>query len=196
MHASAAELSRLRRLSVSEAIELTAISMLDAERLFSCVDASRQSLRKWLPWVDETLSVADVRTFARESIAAQADGAAVQMCIREHGDVVGTIGLRPVDWANGRGWIGYWLTETARGRGLMTESARSLVTCAFARLGLHRLDIVCAAGNSPSRAVAERLGFELEGTAREAMVVCGRHVDLVTYAALARRWRCGRAQVE
>ena len=168
--------------------------MPDAGEVFAAVDASRASLRLWLPWVDGTRSVSDVREFIRTSEAEQAGGTSVQMCIREDGVVVGMVGLRPVDWANRRGWLGYWLAGAARGRGVMTASCRALADCAIGDLGLNRLDIVCASANGPSRAVAERLGFELEGTAREAMFVGGRCLDLVTYAALARWWRRGRAE--
>ncbi len=196
MHASAASMSRLRRLAVSDRVELRAVRLPDAPELFAAVDASRGSLGRWLPWVDGTRSLSDTRDFIRVSAADHGAGASVQMCIREGGTLVGMVGLGPVDWANRRAWLGYWLAEGARGRGIMTESARALARHAIGELGLNRVDLVCAADNLPSRAVAERLGFELEGTSREAMFVRGRCLDVVTYAALARRWRCGGAGAE
>ena len=60
----------------------------------------------------------------------------------------------------------------------MTRAVRALATHAFTALGLHRLEIQAATDNARSRAVAERVGFAYEGTARGAemlalMLGCG-----------------------
>ena len=74
--------------------------------------------------------------------------------------------------------IGYWLAEPHNGRGHMTAACLALVDHGFDALRLYRAVIRAATGNAPSRAVAERLGFRLEGVEREAQLVKGEFVDL------------------
>jgi ribosomal-protein-serine acetyltransferase len=47
----------------------------------------------------------------------------------------------------------------------------------------------CAAGNTGSRMVAERLGFSQEGVMRQAAWLNDRFVDHVMYGLLAQEWR-------
>ncbi|MGA5196336.1 GNAT family N-acetyltransferase [Streptomyces exfoliatus] len=72
---------------------------------------------------------------------------------------------------DGGAWeIGYWLAEGHRGSGYMTEIARALAHWAFTGLGCTRLVWRAEFGNAASRAVAERVGFVVEGVQRAALV--------------------------
>ena len=90
-------------------------------------------------------------------------------------DVLGAVGLTerlPAVFE-----VGYWLTPSARGRGLATESVRAACRFAFDVLGAQRVEWQAAVGNNPSRAVAERSGITIEGTARHRLTVDGRPAD-------------------
>ena len=73
--------------------------------------------------------------------------------------------------------LGYWLTPSARGRGLMTEAARLACDFAFDHLHAQRVEWQAAVGNVRSRAVAERLGFRFEARARHRLSLAGRPHD-------------------
>jgi RimJ/RimL family protein N-acetyltransferase len=60
-----------------------------------------------------------------------------------------------------------------------------MVAWAFDVRGLRRVEWRCVPENEPSRAVARRLGFRLEGTLREAFDYDGRVWDLEVWALLA-----------
>jgi ribosomal-protein-serine acetyltransferase len=78
----------------------------------------------------------------------------------------------------------------------MTKSCRALVEHAFRELRLNRVEIFCAVDNRRSRAIAERLGFTLEGTHRQAEWVHDHFKDLVAYSMLAREWKAlGKPEV-
>jgi hypothetical protein len=77
--------------------------------------------------------------------------------------LVGDIGYHPIDWADRKAEIGYWLGESFQGKGLMTEACKTLITYAFAELGLNKVEIHCAAENIRSCAIPKRLGFTQEG---------------------------------
>ena len=185
------EISELKRLEAGDGKILRPVRLYHGEEIYAAAMDNRDSLIRWLPWVDGVKGLPDVREFIRRSMVEQACGIAVQLGIWKDPSFLGMVGLHSVDWANRRTSIGYWLAGHARGRGVMTACTRTLVDFAIDDLQLNRVEIRSAVDNFASRAIAERLGFRLEGTARQDMFLNGRYVDLVIYAVLACEWRRG-----
>jgi ribosomal-protein-serine acetyltransferase len=166
----------------------------DAPTVFALVDAERDRLRRWMPWVDGTETVEDQRRWIERSIASEHDREANGIWLTE-GSLAGTIGMSVNALENG-GEIGYWLGTPYEGRGLVTRACAAMLDLAFGKLQLHRVTIRAAVSNAPSRAVAERLGFTEEGVLREAgLVDTGDYLDLVVYGLLDREWPERRAGV-
>lgn len=111
-------------------------------------------------------STAEALAFIESVERGAVDGSAWTWGIRESGRLVGMIGLEVQAHASAE--IGYWLAREARGRGLMDLAVAAVVGHAFdaAGLGLDRLSWQAYVGNWPSRRVAERAGFTIEGTVR------------------------------
>ncbi len=140
----------------------------DADALYAAIEASREHLRPFMPFADET------EPQSRDWLAR----AMARWLLREHlevgvweilgGRYLGGAGLTPHDWGLGSFEIGYWLRKDAEGQGFMTETARLLTDYAFASLGANRVQIRCDARNTRSAAVAERLGFVREAHLRNA----------------------------
>jgi L-amino acid N-acyltransferase YncA len=118
---------------------------------------------------------------ARATGRLSSGGGAV-FVIEEHGAAVGVCGFNWIDPANRAGEIGYWLAESAQGRGLVTDGVARLERHAFDDLGLARLTIPVCVDNARSRAIPERLGFPIEGTLHHAEWLYDRFVDHVLYA--------------
>jgi RimJ/RimL family protein N-acetyltransferase len=77
------------------------------------------------------------------------------------GDVLlGAAGLNVIDWDQRAADVGYWLAAPARGRGVASRAVRLVASWAFDTIGLERLELRAVEHNHPSRAVAERTGFE------------------------------------
>jgi RimJ/RimL family protein N-acetyltransferase len=71
-------------------------------------------------------------------------------------------------------------------RGLGTAAVTLLAGWAFTALALARLAASVEEGNAPSRRLAERCGFALEGRLRPYQRLRdGTHVDCVSYSLLA-----------
>ncbi len=184
-------LVNLKRLDAGDGVVMRALRMYHGEEVFLAVRDNSENLAEWLPWPDAVKGLSDTRDFIRTAMDQQADGEALQLGIWAGDVFAGGIGLHAVDWDNRRTSIGYWLGAHARGSGVMTACARALTNLALCDLGLNRVEMRCAVENRTSRAVPERLGYAQEGTARDDMVVGGKNLDCVVYAALAREWRCG-----
>ncbi|WP_245985243.1 GNAT family N-acetyltransferase [Streptomyces tateyamensis] len=72
--------------------------------------------------------------------------------------------------------VGYWAAPAARGKGFTIEALRAVCRWGVAERGLRRLEWTAYVGNEPSRALARRAGFTMEGTLR-------------SYAAQRGQWR-------
>src|SRR3954464_8724065 len=66
--------------------------------------------------------------------------------------------------------IGYWAAAAARGGGVTTEAVAAVCGWGFATCGVQRLEWYAEVGNMPSRRVAEKVGFTIEGTLRSFLV--------------------------
>jgi ribosomal-protein-serine acetyltransferase len=166
---------------------LTATTHADAVDAFAVVDAERERLREWLPWVDGTTSVEVEREFLYTLERSNDTGTGLHATIRDHGRFGGLVGLR-VDAVHRSAEVGYWLSAACVGGGRMTRAVAAMFDIAVEELAVHRLELLAATGNTRSRAVAERLGMTFEGVRREAEELPHGFVDLAMYATLAQDW--------
>ena len=173
-------------LMVEEGLELLAPIEGDARELFVIVDENREYLREWLPWLDDVNSVDDELAMIRR-IRDDKNFNWVYL-IRKYGELVGVVSLNWVDWDNRSFGLGYWVSESSSGRGIITKSCRRVIEHCFVDLKLHRLVIEVAADNHPSRAVAERLGLRLEGISKDREWLYDRFTDSVMFAITEPEW--------
>lgn len=181
---------------VTDRCRLVPLDVRDADELFSLTDANRGYLRQWLPWLDAVRRVDDTRAFIRAAEAQAARNDGVQMALMVEGRIAGVVGQHHIDWRNRSSSLGYWIGESWQGLGLATGACRAFITRAFARAGLHRIEIRCASGNHRSRAIPQRLGLREEGLLRDAEWLYDHFVDHVVYAALAGEWPAAERRVE
>jgi RimJ/RimL family protein N-acetyltransferase len=83
------------------------------------------------------------------------------------GELVGMLGITMRSL--GVGEVGFWAVKEHRGHGYVTEATLAAARWAFTSLAVDRLEWRAEVGNDPSRAVAERVGFTMEGTLRSAI---------------------------
>ena len=176
------------RIPIDGDIELRLLMKGHANKLFALTARNRDHLRQWLPWVDRTRTPIDTMKFIGEGLDQLRRNDGFHAGIWYRGDLVGVIGYHYWNWTVGRTEIGYWLTASHQGKGIVTRSCRALVDYAFRNLGLNRIEIRTAVGNARSRAVAERLGFAYEGVLRNAEYSSDGPVDQVAYGILRKDW--------
>ena len=175
--------------SIDDELRLRLLCEADAEELFLVVDANRQHLRQWLPWLDANTTVEHGREFIRSGLRQHAQGQGFTCAIILRGCIVGVVGHHPIRWSNKSVELGYWLSREAVGHGIMTRCCRLLVAHAFQGLGLNRVAIPVAVGNRRSRGIPERLGFTQEGVIRDAEWLYDHFVDHALYAILKKDWK-------
>ena len=131
---------------------------------------SMDELKRWMPWarVDQVLE--ETETHCRDEQARWHARREIDFCFfaKGTGDFVGKGGLHTIDWAVPKFEVGYWIRSSCAGRGIASEATAALVALARDHLGAKRVEITCDARNAPSRRVAEKSGFTLEGIHRNA----------------------------
>jgi ribosomal-protein-serine acetyltransferase len=127
----------------------------------------------------------DTRAFIGRARAMEQDGSGLSRGIVAASRLAGVVGIT-VDRANRSAAIGYWLDEASEGKGVMTAAVAALADDGFERYRLVRVEIRADVENTASRAVAERLGFQLEGVMRQSYHVADeRFSDDAVYSLLA-----------
>ena len=151
----------------------------DAEAIVACIDGDPE-ISRWLDVVPQPYTLEDARTYITglgEQAFAITDAAT--------GIVLGSIGVR---WNETRdvGELGYWLGADARGGGLTTRALVLVSRWALAQDGAARLQLRADVENVPSRRVAEKAGYTLEGVLRSAHwnARIGRRQDWALYSLL------------
>ncbi|MFD4761480.1 GNAT family N-acetyltransferase [Streptomyces sp. NPDC058439] len=101
------------------------------------------------------------------------------------GVVLGNVQVGSLSRRHDTGWVSYWTTASARGRGVATSGCRALASWAFQELGLFRLELGHRANNPASCLVAQAAGFAVEGLQRQKLVYDGVRYDVELHARLS-----------
>lgn len=178
------------RFELSSTHRLRLLDEPDARELHALIDANRAYLARWMPWA-QGQTPQDTLDFIRATRRQLTENNGFQVALTEREQVIGVLGFLGVDWVNRATSLGYWLAEAAQGQGTMTRAVAALVEHAFTGWRLNRVEIRADVHNLRSRAIAERLGFQQEGTLRQAARLGDRYIDHVVYAMLAANWPAG-----
>lgn len=157
--------------------------------LYAVTSANREYLRRWLPWLDSTVTPWDTRAFIQRGLRLLSENEGFNCGVWQNSRLVGVVGLHSLSVSNRHASVGYWLAEQSQGKGLMTAACRVMVNHAFKALALNRVEIRCAVGNLPSCAIPVRLGFVHEGIIRQAEWLYDHFVDHNVYGMLASEWK-------
>jgi RimJ/RimL family protein N-acetyltransferase len=173
----------------------------DADRIVE--GAGDERTQHWLSFLPSPYGPEDARGWIARSREESASGFGVSWAVT---DPVSDRMLANVSVfrlaRDGSAEVGYWSHPDARGKGVTTTGVRHAVRHAFAAesdggLGLHRLYLQAAAGNTASQHVARSAGFRQTGTQRDGDARRdGSFEDLLTFDLLATDIANGSGLVE
>lgn len=176
------------KISIEKDLYLELLNESHAKELFELTDKNRKYLKKWLPWVDGTQTVADTESFIKLSKKQQRSKKGLQFTIKYKNKICGMTGLVFINNQDKRTEIGYWLSSKHTGKGIMTKSCKALIDHCFNNLNLNKILIRCAPGNKASIGIPERLNFTREGLLREDTVLNGKFEDSILFTMLRKEW--------
>jgi ribosomal-protein-serine acetyltransferase len=172
-------------IDIGDGVVLEPLQERHAAACAAAIEENRARLARWMPWADASRSIDDVRAFIASVDERRANERGAAYAILVHGVFAGSVDLHDVNRAQGLGQIGYWIAAAFGGRGVMTRAVRALTERGFTQERLHRIEILAAIENAPSRAVAERAGFRFEATLRSRLRTQRGYEDAALYARIA-----------
>lgn len=177
------------KIKVDNDITLHSIRIKSAREIYTCLDGSREFLREWLPFVDNTLSYKDTEEVIKSIKYARGAIKDIVFEVRFREELAGILGLKGIDLVNNKAEIGYWLGKEYTGKGIMTRSCIAAIDYAFEELQLNKLQIKCAVENIRSCNIPKQLGFLFEGIERQGERIRGKYLDLKVYSLLKKEWQ-------
>jgi len=174
----------------TERLRLRPFNRGDADAVFAY--RKREDVARYLfdgPMTYETATEVVRLRAGQSTLASEGDKIFLAVELREPHVMIGEVSLIWRDAANRQGEIGYIFNPAHHGNGYATEAARALLELGFEGLGLHRIHARCAAANTASWRVMERLGMRREAHFREHIFVKGAWDEELIYAILEHEWR-------
>ena len=174
----------------------------DGPRLHQAVNVRRDVVWLWLPWAtSDHADIDDSIYFVEQALRRSKDAACrsfvVAVLDRDQRAILGGLGFHRIDADESTAEIGYWIRGDRHGEGLCTEAAAAFITAGFTAQehggwGFRRITLLCAAENTGSWRVAEKLGMRLERHERaerysERAPIPG-YLDSLGFAVLASEW--------
>jgi len=190
------EISKSRRFKPLETTRLRLVlpGSHDAPRLLQYYKDNKQHLAPWEPlrsdefyrkpfWVAETAKVKDDFLNDRSLRLALLDR------FDPDGPILGQCSLNNIVRGSFQAChLGYSLHYQAEGKGLMCEALTAVIAHAFNDLRLHRIMANYIPTNERSARVLQRLGFVVEGYARDYLFLAGKWQDHVLTSLINPSW--------
>jgi ribosomal-protein-serine acetyltransferase len=111
-------------LRVDEALELRALTDMDANAVFDLLTQNRARLDSWLRWSGRVQTLDDTRALIQRFADKQAAGDGFHAGIWLEGRLVGGLVCHYINRDSRKTELGYWLSEDATGNGWVTRLPR------------------------------------------------------------------------
>jgi N-acetyltransferase len=153
---------------------------------------------RWSP--DRMVTLEDMRAYVTRALEDHRRGTALPFVtiLNATDAIVGSTRYGNVDLGNRRLEIGWtWLNPGHQRTSVNSEAKLLLLTHAFERLGVHRVELKTDVLNEASRRAIVRLGAVQEGIFRKHIVTAsGRIRDTIYYSILDTEWPAVKAGLE
>ncbi len=173
---------------IDQILKLRPLEESDADVMFGLIERNRAHLDPWLRWSGRVKTLADAQALIQRFQQKWADGDGFHAGMWVNSQLAGGVVCHFINRESNKSEIGYWLGADFVGQGLVTRASRAVISYLFEDENMHRIEIQCATDNIPSRAVAERLGFQQEGIKRESDWLTTRYADHYMYGLLESDW--------
>ncbi len=150
----------------------------------------------WIPFPVTTPD--EMRSYVETALEEQRNGQSLPFAVVVNGTPIGSTRFGNISLPNKRVEIGWtWYAPTHQRTPVNTESKLLLLTHAFERLGMIRVELKTDALNAKSRAAIARIGGVQEGIFRRHLICqSGRVRDTVYFSMLDSEWPQKKAALE
>jgi ribosomal-protein-serine acetyltransferase len=137
--------------------------------------------------ISRTKTLEDTTDFIADITQRAADRLYFLYIIIENTDaaIAGFLDLKNIDWSIPKSELGCYIDEDYAGKGITTKAFSVFCNYCFEEYKFEKLFLRTHHSNTSARRVAEKCGFEIEGTIRrDYKTTSGEIVDLIYYGRL------------
>lgn len=183
------------KVEVKPGITLRLFFRDDVPALYRAIQENKTHLTEWKSWFEPIQTKRELQRYIDNNynytvqlLSAECEQATHPgfQCglFSDDGEVIGMVGFQGINLRNHIAAIGYWLIESAQGKGIMTTAVQKLMEYGWDVLNIHRYEIQMWVENKRSLHVAERLGFVQEAILKELEFRDGVYLDHFLYRLL------------
>jgi len=178
----------------TERLVLKMCTPAEASWVVAYFETNRFHLEEFSPvWPDDYLTDGYWKKQLTQNIAEYSNDESLRLFMFEKhapDTVIGTINFTSIlRRAAQFCFLGYGLAASAQGNGYMTEGLRRAISHAFDEMNLHRIMANYIPTNERSGNVLKKLGFQVEGYARDYLYLNGKWRDHILTSLTNDRWR-------
>jgi ribosomal-protein-alanine N-acetyltransferase len=165
----------------------------EAPQVVAYLKANRLHLEDHGPiWPDSYLTIAAWQKQLELNLAEFSNDETVKLFVFQKDlpdTVIGTVNFTSILRRSAQFcFLGYGLAQEHQGKGFMTEALRAATNFVFDDLNLHRISANYVPTNERSGRVLKKLGFQVEGYARDYLYLNGKWRDHILTSLLNEKW--------
>ena len=164
------------------------LEIRDLDSYFDLIERNRKRLEDFFTGtVARTHTFEDTSVFLGELIARREQKTYYPFIVIDDAtdEIVGFLDLKNIDWNIPKSEIGCYTDEKYAGTGLTSKVFTIFVEHCFKTYGFKKLFLRTHAANKAAQKLAEKCGFEIEGTIRkDYKTTSGEIIDLIYYGKL------------
>lgn len=150
------------KLSISQTLTLQPLNLRHAQPLLAAVNASREDLGKFLPWVNTVKAPYQAQAYILARTHSNTAGA-LWFAIYDGQTFCGVFGIKGIHPVKKVAEIGYWLTIEARGKGIVRQILKEAIAYLTQQTTARIVELRCHDENKASIAVARHAGARFTG---------------------------------
>ncbi len=160
----------------------------DLEDYYKMVDKNRSRLEDFFTGtVSRTKTFSDAEVFLSEilNLAEKKQYFPYVLVDEKKNSIIGFFDLKNIDWSVPKSEMGAYVDADYTGKGITTKAFSLFCDYCFQELGFKKLFFRTHESNTPVHKIAEKCGFQVEGTLRkDYKTTSGQLIDLIYYGRI------------
>lgn len=173
-------------IACQDGCELRAVDSSDAQALFAVIRANQTHFARSEFIAPQFATVKELATVILVLMEMRERREGVNYGLWEMGQLIGWFTVNHADWHERVADVGYWLIESATGRGRALQALCSLRDMLTQQMGLNTLTAATAVNNLRSKTLLLRAGFQEVKLLPASINVNSRDVDEVLFTFTSR----------
>ncbi|MDF0532915.1 GNAT family N-acetyltransferase [Shewanella yunxiaonensis] len=168
-------------------LALKPLCVQQADAFLVHINDNRDVYEDVIPFVSRTHDLRDMQAVISGNLDRQSQGLGHYYTLWDGDTMAGYLLVREINHDANWAEIGYMLGTKWQRRGITTMACHWLIEQLLAS-GIDKIALCCNDDNLGSMAVAEKLGFKLEGNLRQYFIVNGKRRNMCCYGLLKEEW--------